>query len=443
VPAPPSPSARHPLHPDIADVLAAAADRVRLVADHRIADLVHAALRRTLTDTLTRADDGTAFVITGDIPAMWLRDSTTQLTPYLRFLAGCPPLADLVVAVNRRQFACLDHDPYANAFNDGPTGAHYDPDDVCDDPQVWEQKYEVDSLAYPITLAHRLWRDTGRTDHLDGRAHRVLTTVVRQLRAEQRHEDSSYRFARPGAIPTETLARDGRGTPVGHTGMTWSGFRPSDDACTYGYNIPANLFAAQALLAVADIALDVHADPGLADDARTLSGELVTAVHTHGVAPSSDAGRPLYAYEVDGLGNALCMDDANTPSLLSLPLLAPDVIDHDIWRTTRAFVLSPANPYYATGSHAAGIGSQHTRPGRVWPIALAVEGLTGTPADRVRLLRLLADTDGGTGRMHESFDPSDPTVFSRPWFSWADAMFCELALTVVDDTAAPTEGETR
>ncbi|SKC45628.1 glycoside hydrolase family 125 protein [Krasilnikoviella flava] len=430
----------HRLDPAIDATLHAAAGRVRAVAGERVGAMVAAALRRTLTDTVTIGADGSAFVITGDIPAMWLRDSTTQLTPYLRFLRECPPLADLVAAVVRRQLACLDHDPYANAFNDGPTGAHYDPEDVCDDPHVWEQKYEVDSLAYPVTLAHRLWRETGRTDVLDDRTHRVLRTVVDQLRAEQRHESSPYRFSRETDIPTETLARDGRGTPVGFTGMTWSAFRPSDDACTYGYNVPANLFAAQALRAVAEIADEVYRDPALADDARGLSCELVDGVTAHGVVPapagSPAAGRPMYAYEVDGLGGVLCMDDANTPSLLSLPLTAPDVLDDEVWRATRDFVLSPANPYWFTGTVAAGVGSPHTKPGHVWPIALAVEGLTGTPEDRVRLLRLIADTDGGTGRVHESFDPSDPTAFSRPWFSWADSMFCELALAVADDAGA-------
>lgn len=423
------------LDPAITATLREAVDGVRAVSGARVGDMVEAALLRTLTDTITLGDDGSAFVITGDIPAMWLRDSTTQLTPYLRFLGSCPPLADLVAAVVRRQLACLDHDPYANAFNDGPTGAHYDADDVCDDPHVWEQKYEIDSLAYPVTLAHTLWRATGRTDFLDERGRRVLRTVVDQLRAEQDHDTSAYRFQRDTTIPTETLARDGRGTAVGRTGMTWSGFRPSDDACTYGYNVPGNLFVAQALLGVADLAAEALGDQALADDARALSREVVAGVAEFGVVPSPD-GRRMYAYEVDGLGGVLLMDDANTPSLLSLPLTAPDVFDADVWRTTRAFVLSPANPYYMTGTAASGVGSPHTLPGRVWPIALAVEALTGTPADRLRILDVLARTDGGTGQMHESFDASDPTAYSRPWFSWADSMFCELALVVAEESRA-------
>jgi uncharacterized protein len=413
-------------------LIADAADGVRRTSGERIGDLVEAALLRTLTDTVGIDPDGRVFIITGDIPAMWLRDSTTQLTPYLRFLDESPQLADLVEGVVRRQFGFLAHDSYANAFNDGPTGAHYDPDDVCDDPEVWEQKYEVDSLCYPVSLAHALWRRTGRTALFDARAHDVLRTIVDQLRAEQQHGNSPYRFERAGAIPTETLPRDGRGSPVARTGMTWSGFRPSDDACTYGYNIPANLFAAEALRSLAEIAGEVLDDHTLASDALTLSDELRAGVRAHGIV-DGPAGEPIYAYEVDGLGAALVMDDANTPSLLSLPLIAADVIDREVWENTRRVVLGPANPYWFAGTALRGIGSPHTRQRRVWPIALAVEGLVGTAEDRIRLLRMIAETDAGTGHVHESIDVDDPTVFSRPWFSWAESMFCELALQVAAD----------
>ncbi|TCL79102.1 glycoside hydrolase family 125 protein [Curtobacterium sp. PhB128] len=417
---------------EITPTLVAAADRVRAAVGTEVGDRVERALVRTLRDTISLDDDG-AFVITGDIPAMWLRDSTTQMTPYLRFVADDPALADLLWAVVRRQFRLIEHDPYANSFNREPNGAHYDPDDLNADPLVWEQKYEVDSLAYPVTFAHALWRATGSTAVLDERAHRAFRTIVAQWRTEQDHDASAYRFVRDGAIPTETLARDGRGTPVAVTGMTWCGFRPSDDACTYGYNVPANLFAAEALLAVAAIARDVWSDTGLADDADVLRASILDGVRQHGVVPGP-AGEDVYAYEVDGLGGVLRMDDANTPSLLSLPLSAPSVLDDSVWAATRDFVLSPANPYWFSGTAAAGVGSPHTLPQRVWPIALAVEGLvSGSPARRRELLDVLVATDGGTGDMHESFDVEDPAQFSRPWFSWADAMFCELALAAAED----------
>lgn len=415
------------------DVLDASVERVRLAfGDPRVASMVSDALRRTLSDTLTK-DGDEYFVITGDIPAMWLRDSTTQLWPYLRMLGESPELADLVAGVLRRQFRQIEHDPYANSFNPGPTGAHYEPDDLNDDPWVWEQKYEVDSLAFPLLLAHRWWRATGRDEVFDERAHRVLRTIVEHFRREQRHEElSPYRFVRPGAIATETLVREGLGTPVGPTGMTWSGFRPSDDACTYGYNIPGNLLAAQGLRYLAELAFAHWADTELASDAFALAAELVAGVEKHGIVEHPRHGR-IYAYEVDGLGGQLLMDDANMPSLLSLPLVSPDVYDPEVYARTRSFVLGPDNPWWFSGSAASGVGSPHTRERRIWPIALAVEGLTSGSAERQReLVALLLATDAGTGRIHEAFDMDDPHRFSRPWFSWADSMFCELALTVAE-----------
>lgn len=414
----------------------AAAECVRDALGREVGDRVERALLRTLAETITMDDEG-AFVITGDIPAMWLRDSTTQMTPYLRLVDRSSALADTLWSVVARQFRLIDHDPYANSFNREADGAHYDDHDLNADPLVWEQKYEVDSLAYPVTFAHALWLATGETAVLDDRAHRVFRTIVDQWTLEQDHGRSSYRFVRPGAIATETLAREGRGTPVVVTGMTWSGFRPSDDACTFGYNVPANLFAAQALLAVAAIARRVWHDELLAADADALRVEILDGVGRHGVVAGPD-GVPVYAYEVDGLGGAVLMDDANTPSLLSLPLDAPDVVDPPVWATTRDLVTSPANPYWFSGTAAAGIGSPHTRPRRVWPIALAVEGLvSGSDERRRALLDLLVATDAGTGDMHESFDVDDPTQYSRPWFSWADAMFCELALVTAGVGARP------
>ncbi|UFU03592.1 glycoside hydrolase family 125 protein [Ruania suaedae] len=422
-----------PVPPPIAQAIAAHVAPVTDALGRQVGERVLAALHRTLRETITIDGDG-VFVITGDIPAMWLRDSTTQLLPYLRMVGGCAPLADLVAGVLQRQFRQLDHDPYANAFNRTASGAHYEPADLNDDPWVWEQKYEVDSLAFPLQLAHRFWRLTGRTDHLDERARRVAATVMDQLTREQRHPElSPYRFERPGAIATETLPDGGLGSPVGYTGMTWSGFRPSDDACTFGYNVPANLTAAQALLGFAEVAEEVWSEAALAARARSLAGELTAGVAEHGTVEHPRHGR-VYAYEVDGLGGVLLMDDANMPSLLSLPMLAPDVLDPQIYRATRALVLSTDNPWYFAGAAGAGIGSPHTGPDRIWPIALAVQGLTSTdPAEQRELLELIVRTDAGTGHVHESFHRDDPAVFSRPWFSWADSMFCELALQIAAD----------
>ena len=408
------------------------AARVAQRAGERVGRLFARALRETVERTPTVRPDGSVFVVTGDIPAMWLRDSTAQWQPYLLLLDRAPALTGVIAGVLRAQFAAVRHDPYANAFNDGPTGACHEPGDLGDDPWLWERKYEVDSLAFPVLLAHRLRRATGRDDLLGADAHPAMRRVVDLWRLEQDHEERSpYRFVRPTDLRSETLDRDGLGTPVARTGMTWSGFRPSDDACEFGYNVPANLFAARALDHVATFAAEVFADPALARDAAALAAELRAGVAEHGVVEHPVHGR-VWAYEVDGLGGRLLADDANTPSLLSLPLLGACAADDPLYRATRALVLSEENPWFHRGTAAAGIGSPHTPDRHVWPISLAVQALTGgDPDEAVATLRLIADTDDGTLHVHEGFHVDDPSRWTREWFSWADATFCELALSLL------------
>jgi len=397
--------------------------------DDKVAEMFARALTNTLETTVHREPDGTTFVLTGDIPAMWLRDSTAQLGPYLLLLDDAPELLEMIVGLLRRQFAYILHDPYANAFNRDADGNSYATGDVGPDPWVWERKYEVDSLAFPILLAHRVWRLTGRTDFADAAFHRALVAAVDTLVTEQDHEArSTYRFERLGEKPSETLSRGGLGSPVARTGMTWSGFRPSDDACVYGYNVPANLFAATALAHVAELASELLGDETLAGRALTLRTEIEAGVARHGIVDHPVHGR-IYAYEVDGLGHALLMDDANMPSLLSLPLLGVCAPDDEVYLATRAFALSPDNPYFIEGTAARGIGSPHTPDDYIWPIALAVQGLTTTDRDeKLALILVLRDTDAGTYLIHEGFHCDDPTRFTRPWFSWANSMFCELVL---------------
>ncbi|MFF4473518.1 glycoside hydrolase family 125 protein [Streptomyces sp. NPDC001599] len=407
-----------------------AVHRLDTLGDPRFGRTLTRSLDDTLARTIRRMADGTAFVVTGDIPAMWLRDSSTQMMPYLALLKEDGGLQDLLLAVLRRQFQQIAHDPYANAFNAEPSGRAHDPADLCEDPWVWEEKYEVDSLAFPLLLAHRFWAASGRTDHVAG-ALRTARTAISVWRTEQDHERlSTYRFRRENGPPGDTLPNAGRGTHVTRTGMTWSGFRPSDDACAFGYNIPANLCAAAALDGTAELAHHAH-DTELAENADQLAAELRAAAVRHGTVRHPDFGM-MYAYEVDGNGNALLMDDANMPGLLSLPLVANIPTTDPVYLATRRFVLSPANPTWHRGTAAEGIGSPHTPDGHIWPIALAVQGLTSNDTtERLRALTTLLSTDAGTGQMHESFHKDDPRRFTRPWFSWANAMYAELALDTV------------
>lgn len=411
-----------------------ASDEVRQVLDQyglRIAEALGSVQRgamftrlmlNTWQTTMSTLPHGRAFVITGDIPAMWLRDSAAQMRPFVMLSVHSPEITERLAGLVRQQWDCIERAPYANAFNPEPNNASWHAGDLCDSPWVWEEKYEVDSLAFPIQMAWQLWKATGRSEVIAPLRDRARI-VVDLWRTEQDHEArSQYRFIRPGT--QDSLARDGRGGAVGRTGMTWSGFRPSDDPCRYGYNIPAQLFAVHALGLLAQMARQEWQDEQLATDCTALAREIDAGVREWGFDPDG-----VLAYEVDGLGNQLMGDDANMPSLLSLPLCSSLAPDDPVYLTTRRWVLSQRNPNYHLGTAASGVGSEHTPDRHIWPIALAVQGLTSTRQEtKRRMVDVLLRTDAGTGMMHESFHADDPHTFTRPWFSWANSMFCELLL---------------
>ncbi|GAB2649761.1 glycoside hydrolase family 125 protein [Kribbella swartbergensis] len=413
-----------------AEVLGRAAEEVRrATGDAVIAEMVRRSMAENLPAVAERLPDGTTFVLTGDIPAMWLRDSAAQLRPYLLLCPLDPALQVVLIGVLHRQLEYVVLDPYANAFNREANGAGHVTDETEMSPWVWERKYEIDSLCFPLELAYRLWRITGRADVIDERFRAAAEAIIEVWTIEQDHENrSAYRFQRHDDVPTDTLVRDGRGRLTRPTGMSWSAFRPSDDATELGFNVPGNMFASVVLGYLEEIATEVLRDEPLADRAKALKADIDDGIARHGIVEHPVHGR-VYAYEVDGMGGSLLMDDANMPSLLSIPLTGYAAADDPTYLATRKLLLSAENPYYYRGEHAVGIGSPHTPPHHVWPIALAVQGLTSTSAEeRQQLLELLRDTTGGTGQMHESFHVDDPAVFTREWFSWANAMFCELAL---------------
>lgn len=395
------------------------------------------AFANTLTTTVRRESDGSTFLVTGDIPAMWLRDSTAQMRPYLPIAKDDPDLAELIGGLSRRQSFYITIDPYANAFNETANGASWDKNDKTDrtSPWLWERKYELDSLCYPMQLAWLLYRNTGYTAHFNADFIKAVTSVLDVLSLEQHHEQSPYFFIRDTTLPTNTLSCEGRGTPVAATGMTWSGFRPSDDSCSYHYLVPANMFASVILGYLARLfdGSDPNLPAGLnrpdiAKRAKKLEGDIREGIRTHGTTENRD-GETVYAYETDGLGHATLMDDANIPNLLAAPYLGFCTEDDPTYQATRRTLLSQENPYYYTGRYAAGIGSSHTDPERVWPIALAMQGLTsGDKAEKAHLLDTLVATTDGTHLMHEGFDVNDPSRYTRPWFSWANMMFCELVM---------------
>ena len=394
----------------------------------KLAQLYRNCFPNTIATTIQEQDDGSLFVITGDIPAMWLRDSAPQVDHYIP-LAGDPEVASIVRRVVEKQFQYVLIDPYANSFNPAPNGEGHITDIPRNGPWVFERKYEIDSLCYPLWLCYRYWKATGDNAVLE-KLPQVVETVLGVWRTEQHHvEKSPYRFTRTDCPYQDTIHNNGMGAPVAYTGMTWSGFRPSDDACTYGYLIPSNMFA----VVVLGYAAEMLGDHPLAAQALALREEISDGLKKFATVEHPVHGT-VYACEVDGMGNYLLMDDANIPSLISAPYLGYTTTDDPIYRQTRKMLLSSDNPYYYEGKCAKGIGSPHTPPHYVWHMALAMQGMTSDDKEEMKaILDMLTNCDGGTGYMHEGFHVDDPTVFTRPWFTWPDSLFCEFVNKCMDE----------
>jgi meiotically up-regulated gene 157 (Mug157) protein len=383
------------------DVIVAAAK-----AYHNENPGLQAMMRSALLNTGTQivaASDGTAYVKTGDIPAEWLRDSTVQVEATYLAYASDPQVRALLKAVIQRQAKYLIVDPYANAFRQDYT--------------IWERKFELDSLCYPVLLAWKYFKLTGDASVFTPEVRQAFRRVLDTMETEQDHAGKShYTFK----SDTEVAGTN----PVGRTGMIWTGFRPSDDLSTYNFLIPAEMMAVQALTALNEMALVYHDAPS-ARRAETLRQAVHAGIQKYGIVKGPD-GKPIYAYEVDGLGHTKLMDDANIPNLLAAPYFGYVGVDDPVYLNTRRFVLSPANPYFYSGPLAAGLGSPHTPAGMVWPLGLLADGFTtDDPRRRQRVLAMLLASDPGDHRLHESFDPANPKKLTREDFGWPNAFFTE------------------
>ena len=386
-----------------------------LVSESRF-NRVSKSLTSLFDKSLTRLENGRPFIITGDIPAMWLRDSTWQVAPLLN--SNHPQVVNLLIELSKTQVELFLIDPYANAFNPSPSGECWHKDFIDQSPWVFERKFELDSWASVLYLARMIIEKYDRWDHIDEKFNDALEVMLNLAQREQRHDPETYVFKRDNGVSHDSLSHEGRGAPTAYTGMIYSAFRPSDDACVYGYLVPSNFFFLNELENLSQ-RLKTPKSESLARDIRS-------GIEKYAVIDN------LYAYEVDGLGNALFMDDANIPSLLSLPLLAGASLDVDLYRNSREFILSHENPYFFSGVRASGVGSQHTPKNHVWPIAMSVEALTSPSNEKkLKTLDILETTDAGTGNMHEAFNVDRPEEFSRAWFSWADMTYVQLVLDSV------------
>ena len=374
------------------------------------------------------------YVYTGDIPAMWLRDSGAQVWPYLLYVTDDSQLKAMIKGVIRRQFKCICIDPYANAFNVEPMGQANKTDRPVADPYVFERKWELDSHCYPIRLAYEYWQICGDDSIFDKTWIEAMEKILATMKEQQRKDGpGSYRFLRVTDRQLDTKCVIGRGNPVNPVGLIASAFRPSDDATTFEFHIPSNFMAVSSLRKAADILSFVNDRQDLADECLALANEVEQALKKYAVVQHPVYGK-IYAYEIDGYGSYFLMDDANVPSLLSMSYLGDVPANDPIYQNTRRFVWSEANPYFFRGAAGEGIGGPHIMAEVIWPMSIMMRAFTSNNDDEIReCICQLMTTDAGTGLMHESFYRNDSDVYTREWFAWQNSLFGELILKIIND----------
>ena len=374
------------------------------------------------------------FVYTGDIHAMWLRDSGAQVWPYVQLANNDPKLREMLEGVIRRQFICINIDPYANAFNDGPVGGEWQSDMTDMKKELHERKWEIDSLCYPIRLAYHYWKVTGDTSIFDEVWTEAIGNVLQTFKEQQRKDGvGPYKFQRRTERQLDTLNNNGNGAPVNPVGLIVSSFRPSDDATTLQFLVPSNFFAVTSLRKAAEILNAVNKDSNTAQQCLDLANEVETALKKYATYNHPKFGT-IYAFEVDGYGNHLLMDDANVPSLLAMAYLGDVDINDPIYQNTRRFVWSDSNPYFFKGEAGEGIGGPHVAYDMVWPMSIMMKAFTSQCDEEIKAcIEMLMTTDADTGFMHESFHKDDPKVFTRSWFAWQNTLFGELIIKLVND----------
>lgn len=375
------------------------------------------------------------YVITGDIDAMWLRDSSAQVWPYLPLLKEDPKLQQLIAGVINRQKRCILKDPYANAFYKDATKVSEWSSDFTDmKPGVHERKWEIDSICYPIRLAHGYWKETGDTAPFDEEWHQSIGLILQTFHEQQRkHGRGPYHFQRKTKTATDTLPGGGYGNPAKPVGMIFSMFRPSDDATIFPFLVASNFFAVVSMRQAAEMVEEIRKDSGLAKECRALADEVESALKQYAVVDHPFAGK-IYAFEVDAFGNYYCTDDGNTPSLLSLPYIGAMPVDDSLYQKTRKMLLSDQNPYYCKGKAAEGLGGPHVGMHMIWPLGVTMQGLTSQSDEEIKAcLTTLQRTHAGTGFMHEAFNEDDPKKFTRAWFAWANTLFGELVLKTFNE----------
>lgn len=376
-------------------------------------------------------------VYTGDIHAMWLRDSGAQVWPYVQLANQDPELKAMLAGVIRRQFKCINIDPYANAFLDpyDPNPDHQWMRDMTDMKEgLHERKWEIDSLCYPLRLAYHYWKTTGDISIFDEEWLQAIENILKTFKEQQRKNGvGPYRFQRRTERQLDTMNNNGLGNPVNPVGLIVSCFRPSDDATTYQFLIPSNFFAVTSLRKAAEILVTVNKETAMSEECVHLAQEVEDALRRYAVCNHPQYGQ-IYAFEVDGFGNQYLMDDSNAPSLLSMAYLGDVDVNDPIYQNTRKFVWSKDNPYFFKGTAGEGIGGPHIGYDMIWPMSIMMKAFTSQDdKEIVWCVKTLMNTDADTGFIHESFHKDNPANFTRAWFAWQNTLFGELILKLVNE----------
>ncbi|KAL2011294.1 hypothetical protein VTN00DRAFT_4012 [Thermoascus crustaceus] len=387
------------------------------------------------------------FIVTGDIDAEWLRDSTNQLAQYQVLAKKDDKIHTLILGAINTQAEYVIESPYCNAFQPPPPSGLGPSSNGQDDTVhpayepsfVFECKYELDSLAHFLMLGNQFYEHTKSTEFLTDRWYTALDTLLGVLDAQSlptfnpqnQYVTNEYTFQRETTLGTETLNLKGIGNPLNSgTGLIRSAFRPSDDATILGFFIPPNAMMAVQLKKTADVIEAAGGKKDLVNKLRERGENLEKAVWEHGVVNHKKYG-DVFAFEVDGYGSHILMDDANVPSLLSLPLLGFVDQDDRVYQNTRKMLLSKdGNPYYLTGSAFHGIGGPHIGLQNAWPMSLLVQALTSdSDAEITESLNLVRDSSL-LGLVHESINVNNITDYTRPWFAWANSLFAQTIIRI-------------
>ncbi|KAK4985379.1 hypothetical protein LTR50_005995 [Elasticomyces elasticus] len=386
-----------------------------------------------------------SFIVTGDINAEWLRDSTNQLAQYQKLAKKDKRIEKLILGAINTQAEYVIESPYCNAFQPPPlsrlspsmNGQDDNVHPIYEPARVFECKYELDSLAHFLSLTNQFHNNTGSTAFLTPRWYLALNTLLAVLDEQAKptfnqktgaFERNAYTFQRGTNTGTETLSLAGHGNPLNaDTGLIRSAFRPSDDATTLGFLIPANaMMAVELKRSAAMLARAGRAK--LAEDLLARGAAIERGVWEHGVVNHQKYG-PVFAFEVDGYGSAILMDDANVPSLLALPLLGFLSSREMTYRNTRRMILDKAgNPYFLTGRAFEGIGGPHIGLQNAWPMSLLVQAMTSDDDEEIRMLIRRVKEASLLGLVHESVNVDRVRDYTRSWFAWANSVFAQTIL---------------